>query len=485
VLNSLFDDDREIRITQHHNEVVRPHADFRLFATMNPASYAGRAKISDAMMSRWTRLYCQGLTTQDVTTVMRAKYGDQLPQGELAKLIAAHQALSQAADSGAIGSSLGGVAFSLRNLMRVAQRFVRYRGGALSDDALMRREVEEVYRGGLPDPLDIQAVDDVLTAVMPHKGASYYDSLEFTETPTTFSIGDVTLRKLGVQHPDVPGERARLVMTRRTKEIFYRLAKALDNGENPLLIGDRASGKTAVAKMFAHVMGQPYYRQQISGSTDVMELVGGYDDQGWQDRPLLIAGRPDGHGGTLVLDEMNMGSSALLERLNPVLDDERQIVLAEKEGETIRMHPDLHIIGTMNPPSQKYGGRKKLSVAMQNRTTPIFVPELADKGEQKEILAVAAKHANVPSVISEALVELHHAVLAGYKDGTLGKDLSEDERPVLSIRQLNAALDTVAEFGKSGNQGAAYLRAVEAEYASSPSTADNAAILKLADKLAR
>src|SRR5581483_2491103 len=185
------------------------------------------------------------------------------------------------------------------------------------------------------------------------------------------------------------------------------------------------------------------------------------------------------------LDELNLGSSALLERLNPVLDDERKIVLAEKEGEEVKLHPDFRFVGAMNPPTKGYGGRQKLSKAMQNRLTTIYVPDLGAKEEQLEIMRAIAKKKGVPEPIADALVELHQWAVKAYEDGTtLGKNFREMDRPVLSIRQLLSALDMVAEFQHERDEGDAYLLAIEAYYASTPELEDNKAILAKAKEVA-
>jgi midasin (ATPase involved in ribosome maturation) len=363
---------------------------------------------------------------------------------------------------------------------------LRYRGGELGDDALMRRETEEIYRGGLFDPLDLKAVDDILTTTMPYSGGGFYETLDLKETRNVFSIGDVMLRKLNTGHRDVPGTEAQLVLTKRTKEVLYRTAKALDMGENPLLIGERASGKTADVKMLAHLLGMPYERQIISGDTDTMELVGGYDDGGWKDGPLLRIGRPEKTPGMLLVDEINFGSSALLERFNPVLDDERKIVLSEKEGEEIRLHPDARILAAMNPPTKRYAGRKKLSKALMNRMTPIYVPDLDGRDEQLEIISALGSKAKVPEPVSEALINLHHWAVDGYAEGgTLGAKLRPTERPVLSIRQPLRALETLVSESAEHDLGTAFLRAIEVEYASTSDPDDNKAIMSQAETLAK
>lgn len=53
-LHSLLDDDRMIVLPENDGEIVRPHEDFRLFATMNPSGdYAGTREMSKALMSRF------------------------------------------------------------------------------------------------------------------------------------------------------------------------------------------------------------------------------------------------------------------------------------------------------------------------------------------------------------------------------------------------------------------------------------------------
>ena len=53
-LHSLLDDDRKVTILEDEGRVVKPHPDFRFFATMNPTrTYAGTKEMSKAMLSRF------------------------------------------------------------------------------------------------------------------------------------------------------------------------------------------------------------------------------------------------------------------------------------------------------------------------------------------------------------------------------------------------------------------------------------------------
>jgi len=55
VLNSLLDDERILILSAKDGEVIKPHSDFRLIATMNPSEqgYAGTNEMNEALMDRF------------------------------------------------------------------------------------------------------------------------------------------------------------------------------------------------------------------------------------------------------------------------------------------------------------------------------------------------------------------------------------------------------------------------------------------------
>ena len=98
----------------------------------------------------------------------------------------------------------------------------------------------------------------------------------------------------------------------------------------------------------------------------------------FQEGPLVRAVRA---GQWVVLDELNLAPSEVLEALNRLLDDNREIFIAET-NETVKAHPDFAVFATQNPAGGAYGGRKVLSRAFRNRFVELFVddippPELA------------------------------------------------------------------------------------------------------------
>jgi cobaltochelatase CobS len=55
-LHSLLDDDQMVVLTEHDGRIVRPHPNFRLFASMNPSEegrYGGTKMLNEALMDRF------------------------------------------------------------------------------------------------------------------------------------------------------------------------------------------------------------------------------------------------------------------------------------------------------------------------------------------------------------------------------------------------------------------------------------------------
>lgn len=61
-------------------------------------------------------------------------------------------------------------------------------------------------------------------------------------------------------------------------------------------------------------------------------------------------------GYWIILDELNLAPTDVLEALNRLLDDNRELFITETQ-ETVKAHPRFMLFATQNPPGL-YGGRK-------------------------------------------------------------------------------------------------------------------------------
>lgn len=78
VLQSVLDDDKFLVLPEHENEVIRPHKNFRIFATMNPSlEYAGTKDLNKALLSRFP-------------VVIQTQYPDPAREIEIIKQHAPH-----------------------------------------------------------------------------------------------------------------------------------------------------------------------------------------------------------------------------------------------------------------------------------------------------------------------------------------------------------------------------------------------------------
>ncbi|CAM9750093.1 unnamed protein product, partial [Discosporangium mesarthrocarpum] len=87
---------------------------------------------------------------------------------------------------------------------------------------------------------------------------------------------------------------------------------------------------------------------------------------------VLVEALRQGHW--IILDELNLAPSEVLEALNRVLDSNRELFLPETQ-ETIKPHPSFRLFATQNPPGA-YGGRKPLSRAFRNRFLEIHTGDI-------------------------------------------------------------------------------------------------------------
>ena len=75
-----------------------------------------------------------------------------------------------------------------------------------------------------------------------------------------------------------------------------------------------------------------------------------------------------------MLDELNLAPTDVLEALNRLLDDNRELLVPET-SEVVRPHPHFMLFATQNPPGS-YGGRKVLSRAFRNRFVQLQMDEI-------------------------------------------------------------------------------------------------------------
>jgi midasin len=199
------------------------------------------------------------------------------------------------------------------------------------------------------------------------------------------------------------GDSKKYVKTKSVQEHLGNLARAVLIKRYPVLLqGPTSSGKTSLVQYLASVTGHEFVRINNHEHTDLQEYLGSYitDASGklvFSEGVLVKAVR---NGYWIVLDELNLAPSDVLEALNRLLDDNRELFVPELQ-ETIKAHPNFMLFGTQNPPTH-YGGRKMLSWAFRNRFIEIQVGEIPDD----ELSQILVDKCDIPLSYASKMVEV-------------------------------------------------------------------------------
>lgn len=173
------------------------------------------------------------------------------------------------------------------------------------------------------------------------------------------------------------------------------LGKAFETKLFVLIIGPKGTGKTTLVRKFASHMKKDLYSVNFSLRTRESHLIGTKTlEKGEVSfvEGMLVKSMRDGN--MLYLDELNAAEADVLLRLDEALDDRRQLVLKEAEGQTVNAAADWFVIATINPLS--HVGTKELPPQLLSRFP--FRLKLEYPPEDIE-LQIINQHTSVDSTI--------------------------------------------------------------------------------------
>ncbi|RYE98453.1 MAG: hypothetical protein EOO41_02350, partial [Methanobacteriota archaeon] len=200
--------------------------------------------------------------------------------------------------------------------------------------------------------------------------------------------------------PNARGETG-YVLVPSVEKHLHNLARAVMCGRFPVLLqGPTSSGKTSMVEYLAALTGHTCVRINNHEHTDLAEYIGTYmsDSTGrltFVDGLLVSALR---RGHWIILDELNLAPSEVLEALNRLLDDNRELFIPDTQ-EIVKPHPAFMLFATQNP-AGLYGGRKQLSQAFRNRFVELHVDDIPEK----ELEIIISRRSALPASFVTAMV---------------------------------------------------------------------------------
>ncbi|POY75159.1 hypothetical protein BMF94_1791 [Rhodotorula taiwanensis] len=383
-------------------EPIPRHPEFRLFACMNPATDVGKRDLPAGLRAKFSELWVpppdedrDALRTIVEGYIGRVAVSDRQVVADVAELYSTVKTLAMRAQL-ADGQNTP-PHFSMRTLARALSfaaefaptfglRRSLYEGFVMAFTMLLDERSQDVVRGLVDKHIVQQAKNPrSLMEKIPTKPAAFGDALR---------IHHYWLE----QGPREPEEPEDYILTPSVQAKVCDLARAVLTRKVPVLIqGPTSAGKTSVVEYLARRTGHRFVRINNHEHTDIQEYVGTYVSDPktgklvFQEGVLVRALR---QGDWIVLDELNLAPTDVLEALNRLLDDNRELVIPET-GEVVTPHPHFMLFATQNPPGL-YGGRKVLSRAFRNRFLEMHFGDVP-KEELKIILErrcrIAPSHA--------------------------------------------------------------------------------------------
>ncbi|XP_044268494.1 midasin [Tribolium madens] len=362
-------------------EPVRRHPNFTLFACMNPSTDVGKKDLPAGLRNRFTEFYVDELTEKNDLLLLVGSYLDalSLKEGELEKIVDFYLRVRKETEI-SLTDGLGHKPhFSLRSLCRALMITARNPCG------MVKKSLYEAFCLSFLTQLDSQSygiVENLIAKYLVGDDKALKSVLKQPiPTPKTNSDDYIQFEGYWVRKGNlecvVPDD---YILTDSVRKNLKDLVRIVSIGGLPVLLqGDTSVGKTSLIAYLAKSSGNKCVRINNHEHTDLQEYIGSYvaDCEGKLvfREGLLVEAMRKGHW--IILDELNLAPSDVLEALNRVLDDNRELFIPETQ-ETVKADPNFMLFATQNPPGS-YGGRKMLSRAFRNRFVELHFNEIPPK----------------------------------------------------------------------------------------------------------
>lgn len=400
-------DSRSILLSEKGDaEPVRAHPDFRIFACMNPATDVGKRDLPSGIRSRFTEIYVHSpdRDISDLLTIIdkyihRYSVSDEWVGNDIAELYLKAKKLAE--DHQIVDGSNEKPHFSIRTLTRTllyvcdivhiyGLRRSLYDGFCMSFLTLLSQKSEAL----------LEPIIRKFTLGRLKNLKSVISQAPQSPGPDFVQFKHYWMKK---GHEEIT-EQTHYIITPFVEKNLMNLVRATSSKRFPVLVqGPTSAGKTSMIKYLADITGHKFVRINNHEHTDLQEYLGTYvaDDTGklaFKEGVLVEALR---NGYWIVLDELNLAPTDVLEALNRLLDDNRELFIPETQ-ETIHPHPDFMLFATQNPPGI-YGGRKILSRAFRNRFLELHFDDIP----QDELEIILRERCQIAPPYAKKIVEAY------------------------------------------------------------------------------
>ena len=376
---------------------VHAHPEFKLFACMNPATDIGKTALPTCVRNHFMEFYFpQTCDSNDLALLAKESLKNSVKVNEThtEAVVSLYVDLIQLAQNGRLYDSEEKVVnFSLRQFSR-ALRFINKARNCSANKACA-----EAFKYGFTNQLNAVSKDKVVEKIEKYFPKSDRETWQRT-TPNAISIEGFWLEPINVAECFT---NEKYVLTPTVKHHLGQLASIVMTGRDPVLLqGETSVGKTSLIYYLAQLLGQKVWRINNHEHTDIQEYLGAYCSSKtgqlvFEDGVLVKAMK---NGNWVILDELNLAPSEVLEALNRLLDDNRELYVPET-NKLIKAHPQFMLFGTQNP-AGSYAGRKVLSRAFRNRFIELNFAQIPED----ELKTILSKRCELPTSYATKIIDL-------------------------------------------------------------------------------
>lgn len=409
-------------------DYISRNPSFRVFACMNPATDAGKRDLPLSLRSRFTEYFMDDvLEDEDLVLFINEFMGaDRSVKDITNKVLNFYKDAKKESEESLQDGANQKPQYSLRSLYRALEYTKKARNKFDFIKAIF--DGFSMFFLTMLDPPSAKLMNALIVKhLLDGKVAPHVSFDKYIKVPKNFQSNDFV---------------DNYQLTDSVKGQLSNLGRAIFIGKYPVLLqGPTSSGKTSLVQYLAAITNHEFVRINNHEHTDLQEYLGSYitDATGklvFQEGVLVKAVR---HGYWIVLDELNLAPSDVLEALNRLLDDNRELYVPEL-CETIHAHKDFMLFATQNPPTF-YGGRKMLSRAFRNRFVEIHVDEIP----QNELITILEKRCKIAPTYAKKMIDV-------MKDLQIHRQSSKvfaGKHGFITPRDLFRWADRYRVFGKS------------------------------------
>uniref|UniRef100_A0A1I8PDS0 Midasin n=1 Tax=Stomoxys calcitrans TaxID=35570 RepID=A0A1I8PDS0_STOCA len=397
-LSTILEPDGSVVLLEKGDFIpVKRHPDFRIFACMNPNTDIGKKDLSVGIRNRFTEFFVDEVSTDADLSLLISDYlsATGIQKKSVMNIVKLYKRLKQLAKL-ELNDGLGNKpVYSLRTLCRSLCICAKNLCGSIE------RNLYESFCLSFLTQLDPQS-HNVVEHLIKEAMLSNAKAILGQGIPKP---GENYLNFEGYWIQRGPKEEleecSNYILTPSVKDNLRDLARIISIGKLPILLqGPTSAGKTSLIDYVARRSGNHCLRINNHEHTDLQEYIGTYtaDVSGklsFKEGVLVQAMR---NGYWIILDELNLASTEILEALNRVLDDNRELFIPETQT-VVKAHPNFMLFATQNPPGL-YGGRKTLSRAFKNRFIELHFSEIP----RNELEIILEKKCLIPPSYARKMV---------------------------------------------------------------------------------